>query len=97
MTQFGASYEAMQTIAKETNDAAKKYMENIDSIYKLIDRTSEIWKGTDNIQFINSAIEYKETLSNLGKVINNYAIFLEKAAISTSRTQEAVKNLMERM
>ena len=97
MSQFGASYETMQTVAKETNDAAKRYIESIDSIYKLVDRTSEIWKGTDNAQFIDSALEYKESMNKLGQAINNYAIFLDKAAVSTSRTQEAIKNLMEGM
>lgn len=97
MAQFGANYETMQTIARETHEAAKRYVDSIDAIYKLVDRTSEIWEGTDNYQFIDSALEYKETMNKLGQVINNYAVFLDKAAVSTARTQEAVRNLMERM
>ena len=87
-----ASYAEMQSAATEISKASGEYKSNVDSLYQIVDNLVENWKGTDNVSFANTVNGYKETLKNLGDVVDNYATFLNKAAAAISATQDEVSS-----
>ena len=96
MTNISAEYSSMQAIAKNISNLANDYISNINGVYKIISDLENNWKGVDNVAYVNKANEYKEDLTALGQAINNYAMFLDQAAVTTSRTQEDIASSARR-
>jgi len=90
MANISAEYGGMQTIAKNISNLANDYISNINGVYKIISDLENNWKGVDNVAYVNKANEYREDLMALGEAINNYGMFLDQAAVTTSTTQEDI-------
>lgn len=88
---ISASYTEMNAAAVNMRKAAGEYQSGIDSLYTKVDSLSEVWKGQDNLEYIEIANSYKENLKSLGDAISQYADFLEKAASYLSETQDEVQ------
>lgn len=92
MIRIGAEYEGIIAIANKINELAQSYLDNIGSIYQQINELANYWEGIDNLAFKEAANSYKQNLTDLGKVINNYANFL---IFSVNKIKENQNNIAE--
>lgn len=90
MTRMSLDYQGMQNIAKNMSKLSEDYTTNIKDVYKIISSLKEGWDGIDNIAFVSKVEDYQEDLLALGQAINNYAKFLDNAAVITSNTQDDI-------
>ena len=85
-----ATYDEMRTAANDMTKYAAEYKENVDGLYTIVDNLVDVWKGTDNLQFAETANSYKDGLRALGDVVTDYGTFLEKSANLINEAQDDV-------
>ena len=87
-----ANLGQMSYEAKEIQDAAVEYNNAVNELYKIVDNLSSSWQGTDNVAFANKVNGYKEEIIALGKVVENYAIFLNRSSGSLNDLQTDISS-----
>lgn len=92
-----ANLGQMNYDAKEINDAAIEYNNAVTELYKIVDNLTTSWQGTDNVAFANKINSYKAEILTLGKVVNNYAIFLNESSGSLSDLQSDITSAAGRL
>ena len=90
MTQFGADYNGMQSIARKISQSASDYNTRVMELYNIVSELEQVWKGNDNIAYVNRINRYKDDILRLGKIVKSYAEFLNNAAIMTSDIQNDI-------
>ncbi len=91
-----ANYGELDQEAKEINQAANDYIKAVNDLYKIVDLQSA-WEGADNLNFVNTVNGYKTDITDLGKIVNNYAIFLDKSVEVISNTQQDISDAAGRL
>ncbi len=94
---IGADYNEIHSAAKQISNAANDYNSNVLELYNIVDNLASVWKGDDNVAFINTVNSYKKDILALGSVVNNYAIFLESAAVNLENTQSGIRDAAGRL
>ena len=92
-----ANYGELVQEAKEINQAANDYVNAVNDLYKIVDDLQSVWQGADNLNFVNTVNGYKTNITDLGKVVNNYAIFLDKTVETLSNTQQGISDAAGRL
>ena len=92
-----ATYDEMRVAANDMTKNATEYKKNVDDLYIIVENLAEVWKGTDNLQFVETANSYKDGLKALGDVVTDYGTFLEKSANLISEAQEDVASAAGRL
>ena len=92
-----ASYAEIAGIAGRVTTLSSQYRSCVDDVYKTIDSLNEVWKGSDNVQFVDKVRSYQKLLNDLGVEIENYATRLNKTAEVLQQSQEEIKNLAGRL
>lgn len=87
---IGADFQGMHAIAVNVQKASEEYVSNINKIYEIVQNLQANWQGKDNVSFAEKVFSYEEDLKNLGRALENYAIFLNEAARTMSQTQEDI-------
>lgn len=82
-----ANLGQMNYDAKEIQDAAIEYNNAVIELYKIVDNLTTSWQGADNVAFANTVNGYKEEIVALGKIVNNYALFLNQSSTSLNDLQ----------
>ena len=83
--------------AKQLNQAANDYVNAVNDLYKIVDDLQSVWQGIDNLNFVNTVNSYKKDITDLGKIVNNYAIFLDKTVETLSNTQQGISDAAGRL
>ena len=91
-----ANYGELDQEAKQLNQAANDYIKAVNDLYKIVDLQSA-WEGADNLNFVNTVNGYKTDITDLGKIVNNYAIFLDKSVEVISNTQQDISDAAGRL
>ena len=94
---IGADYNEIHSAAKQISNAANDYNSNVLELYNIVDNLASVWKGDDNVVFINTVNSYKRDILALGTVVNNYAIFLESSATGVENTQNEISNAARKL
>ena len=94
---IGADYNEIHSAAKQISNAANDYNSNVRELYNIVDNLESVWKGDDNVAFINTVNSYKKDILALGTVVNNYAIFLESSATGVENTQNEISNAARKL
>ena len=92
-----ANYGELVQQAKEINQSANDYISAVNDLYKIVDDLQSVWQGVDNLNFINTVNGYKKDITDLGKIVNNYAIFLDKTVETLSNTQQGISDAAGRL
>ncbi len=92
-----ADYNSIHSAAKQISNAANDYNSNVLELYNIVDNLASVWKGDDNVVFINTVNSYKRDILALGTVVNNYAIFLESSATGLENTQNEISNAARKL
>lgn len=92
-----ADYNGIHSAAKQISNAANDYNSNVRELYNIVDNLESVWKGDDNVAFINTVNSYKKDILALGTVVNNYAIFLESSATGVENTQNEISNAARKL
>ena len=92
-----ADYNEIHSAAKQISNAANDYNSNVRELYNIVDNLESVWKGDDNVAFINTVNSYKKDILALGTVVNNYAIFLESSATGVENTQNEISNAARKL
>jgi uncharacterized protein YukE len=87
-----ANLGQMNYDAKDIQDAAIEYNNAVNELYKIVDNLTTSWQGTDNVAFANKVNGYKEEIIALGKVVENYAIFLNRSSGSLNDLQTDISS-----
>lgn len=94
---IGADFQGMHNIAVNVQKSAEEYVSNINKIYEIVQNLQASWEGKDNVSFAQKVFSYEEDLKNLGKALENYAIFLNEAARTISQTQDDIASSAGRL
>lgn len=92
-----ANYGELDQEAKEINQAANDYIKAVNDLYKVVDDLQSAWEGADNLNFVNTVNGYKTDITDLGKIVNNYANFLDKSVEVISNTQQDISDAAGRL
>ena len=92
-TSFRVNPERLREIGAKVVVNSSDYSRELATIYKNIDELSAVWQGEDSQAYINKVNEYKDTLTALGKAIENHGNFLK----STSTSAESLKSELRAM
>ena len=89
--------EGTKSLGNEMINQAESYNSEITKLYNNIEELKSGWTGEDNQSYVAQVESYRETLTSLGEIINQYGTFLIKAAASFEKTRSdiasAAKNL----
>ena len=92
-----ANLQQMNTDAKDISSAAADYLASVKTLYGAVEELSNSWKGTDNTEYANKVNSYKDEIDALGKIVNNYATFLNRAAASLQELQGEISSAAGRL
>ena len=88
MGSISADYEGMLSAANKISVAEEEYKKNVDSLYQIIEGLKDVWQGYDNEMYTDVTTEKRATLKELGDIVNNYAVFLKRSAVTLKNVQE---------
>ena len=80
MSDIIVNMESVEATGKNVKEKAEAYLAQVASIYKTVESLGDVWKGTDNQSYVNSANNYKQDVEELGKTIIAYGDYLLEAA-----------------
>lgn len=92
-----ASYGEMRSDAEQISNAAGNYKSNVEKLFQEVEQLGDVWKGTDNQEYVTKVSGYKEDMISLGTAVDGYAKFLQASADAINKTQDEVKNLAGRL
>lgn len=94
---IGADFQGMHNIAVNVQKSAEEYVNSINKIYEIVQNLQSSWQGRDNVSFAEKVFSYEEDLKNLGKALENYALFLNEAARTLNTTQDEIASSAGRL
>ena len=88
--EIKANYAEMEVSASKIISAANAYRVEVKNLYNDIDNLNNVWKGTDNLEYVNKVNSYKDDINTLGEVVENYGKFLNRSAQIIKGTQNDI-------
>ncbi|MFA5693056.1 MAG: WXG100 family type VII secretion target [Acholeplasmataceae bacterium] len=85
-----ANIDALRKLGIDIQQEADSYNGEVNKVYAAVDNLGTHWKGADNQSYVNKVNEYKEAITALGKLVNNYGIFLVDTAKNIERIQSEI-------
>ena len=89
---FSINFQSLRALSGEVKKKSEDYSQEIKKIYDTIDKLSANWVGEDYKALANKVLEYKPTMETLGRIIDNYGVFLNSAADKIEGVQQNLKN-----
>jgi len=86
-----ADFDQIRRLGQEVQGQAGSYNSETKKIYGAVDNLKNSWKGADNQGYINKVNEQRKTIEDLGKVIENYGLFLIETANHLEKVQAEIK------
>lgn len=90
MSNISANMDAIRTLGGKVKENGEAYIQEVNRIYQAVEELRNGWQGADNQSFVNKVNEYKDPITNLGKVINDYGTFLESTASTLQNLQDDI-------
>ncbi len=91
-SDFSINFQNLRNLGGEVKKKSADYSAEIKKIYDIIDKLSANWAGEDYKALADKVLEYKSTMETLGRVIDNYGLFLNSAADKIEGVQQNLKN-----
>ena len=90
MSNISANMDAIRTLGTNVQGYASEYIGEVNKIYGYVEELKNGWQGADNQSYVQKVNEYKETITNLGKVIEDYGNFLVDTANHMQSVQDEI-------
>ena len=90
MARIRANMEEMSNLARGINTDCVDYMDTIKAIYAITDDLKANWQGVDNQAYAKRLDEQRASIESIGRVVNNYAQELQRAAADLTRAQDEI-------
>lgn len=87
----------VRTIGNKVKTEAGNYASEVKKLYTTVEALSNSWSGADNQEFVKKVEGYKETIEALGKVVENYGIFLTETATNMEKVQSEIKTAASKL
>ena len=91
------SYEEMQELARNAHNGVSDFIAEATEFFNEVEKLAESWSGSDHLAFSNAVLSYKKDIENLGKVCNDYAVYLDDAAVVVSGAQDEVRHAAQQL
>lgn len=88
-----AEYTEMNQQALAIDNAIQNYNNSIRNLYEKISSLETVWHGSDNKEYVNKILSFKQDIENLGIIVNNYGVLLKKSALKLQEAQEEISNI----
>lgn len=82
--------EQLEMAAAKIECLATDYQTQYTHLYSETDALASTWQGDDNTAFVNQIAGFKDDLTKMYNLMNQYADFLRKSAKAYRDTQEQV-------
>lgn len=92
-----ANLQQMSTDARDISSSASEYQNSVKTLYTAVEELTNSWQGTDNAQYANKVNSYRDEIEALGQIVNNYAVFLNRAAASLEELQGEITSAAGRL
>lgn len=87
---LSANPEGIAASGKKVTMSGAAYADATKNLFAEVDSLRLNWDGADNQEFVNTVYGYKENIDALGKVIDNYGIFLQETGGSLAKLQSDI-------
>ena len=94
---ISANMDAIRTLGVEVEGKGNEYIGEVNKIYQAVEELRNGWQGEDNQAYITKVNEYKETITSLGRVIEDYGNFLKQTADNLQRLQDDIASQAGRL
>ena len=82
--------EQLESAAAKIEGLAADYQSQYNALYAKTDAMVSTWQGDDNVAFVNQINGFKDDLTKMYNLMNQYASFLRASAKAYRTTQEQV-------
>jgi len=79
-TQIQVTPDEVARTAREIDADVLKYRDSYTNVYNASDEMLGHWAGKDNQEYSKKLDEYKQALTQMGDLLTEYAIFLNRSA-----------------
>ena len=86
-----ANMDAIRKLGQQVQSQSAEYNGETKKIYASVDQLEQAWTGADNQTYIGKVKEQRQTIEDLGKVIDNFGIFLVDTANNLQKVQDEIK------
>ena len=87
----------LRSTASKVDAQAGEYRKQVAQLYAEVDTMQAAWQGPDNLAFANQIKTFKADFDRMAKLMDEYSIFLKKAADSYQSTQDQIKSAAKRL
>lgn len=87
---LSVNMETVKQMGLNVEEQSSLYNQEVASIYSEIDDLKNNWQGVDSDKYTEQVYSYKETIENLGRVIEQYGTFLLNTADTYTKLQEDI-------
>lgn len=94
---ISADMQGIRSLGQNIQGKAGEYTSEVNKIYNAVEELKNGWQGADNQSYVAKVNEYKETIQNLGKVIEDYGTFLIQTAESLQQLQDDIASAAGRL
>jgi NTP pyrophosphatase (non-canonical NTP hydrolase) len=81
---------SLRDLGNRVSKLSTDYKTEVTKIYNIVDELNQGWDDNSNKAYVAKVREYKDLFDELGEVINNYGIFMIKAAAKYERAIEDI-------
>lgn len=94
---FNVTAEELINISKSLENTSSSFLNEVKAMYTTLDDLNSKWEGAGSSGYYNIINSYKDDVNSLGVVINQYAVFLNKAAITYTQTDNDIASQASRL
>lgn len=94
---ISADMQGIRSLGQNIQGKASEYASEVNKIYNAVEELKNGWQGADNQSYVTKVNEYKETIENLGKVIEDYGTFLIQTSESLQQLQDDIASAAGRL
>ena len=87
----------LTTTASKVDTQASEYRKEFAQLYREVDAMQSAWKGADNVAFTNQIKTFKPDFEKMAKLMDQYSIFLKKAAETYQKTQDEIRSAASKL
>lgn len=94
---ISANPDAIRRLGGEVKSKGDEYIQEVNRIYQAVEDLKNGWQGSDNQSYVNKVNEYKEAITNLGMILEDYGNFLVNTANKLQGVQNDISQAARRL
>lgn len=94
---FGVTPEELNIISKSLVGISEEFLIEVSNMYNTLNELNSKWQGQGSEQYYQIINSKRSDVEAIGKIIGQYGLFLNKAAIAYSETDSDIASSAQRM